>query len=171
MVDVSGNQDRSICQLLILPSATPMHILGMPLFIDYYTVHDMDEGTIGFVPHSVSSKSQLVAGSDPEIMLASKQATEEFGDLDAVYNVWTQLLCAAILMVALLIYRYSIYEMLEDSDLDLYAQAIVSVVYFLAFCCVCAFVIVPYVGPKFAANTNSSYTSYVRVGKSNDYST
>ena len=56
VVDVSANQDNSICQLLIIPSATPLHILGMPLFIDYYTVHDMDEGTIGFVPHSVSSK-------------------------------------------------------------------------------------------------------------------
>lgn len=45
-----------LCYLQIVPINAPMHVIGMPLFMDYYTVHDMDQGTIGFVPHSTSAK-------------------------------------------------------------------------------------------------------------------
>lgn len=28
------------CFLFIVPAEVPMNILGMPLFVDYYTIHD-----------------------------------------------------------------------------------------------------------------------------------
>ena len=106
-------------------------------------------------------------------MLVSKAATEAFGDLSAVYNVWTQVICATLLIAAVLIYRYLIFYPLYDGYLDLWAQTLISVLYFLFFVCICAFVIVPFLGPVLAASTGTSSTSFntVVVGKSNEFST
>ena len=57
--DVSEAQDKSICILLIMPTQMPMHIIGLPLFIDYYTVHNLDSHTIDFVPLAGSEKNAL----------------------------------------------------------------------------------------------------------------
>ena len=57
--DVSAAGDRSLCVLLIFPQASAFHVMGMPLFIDYYSVHEMDEGRIGMAPHQESSKRAL----------------------------------------------------------------------------------------------------------------
>ena len=111
--DITDSQDGSSCILLILPSNTPMHVIGMPLLVDYYTVHDMDQGTIGFVPHSISSKTNLVSDAQPTQILVSSAATSSFGDLKSVYNVWTQLICAAILAVAIVIFRFLLYGLIE----------------------------------------------------------
>lgn len=133
-----------------------MHIFGMPLFMDYYTLHDMDQGTIGFVPHSVSSKGQLIAGSKPTQFFTSKSATEDFGNLEAVYNIWTQLICAGILVSALLIYRYCVYDPLIYAGFDLVWEAVISVIYFLFFVCICSFVIVPFIGPIVSGQTTNT---------------
>ncbi len=40
-VDVSEDQDGSICMLLLKGSdSRPFLIMGLPLYVDYYTVHD-----------------------------------------------------------------------------------------------------------------------------------
>jgi hypothetical protein len=44
------------CIFFILPANLPMNILGMPLFTDYYTIHDPITGTVGWAPHSASTK-------------------------------------------------------------------------------------------------------------------
>ena len=56
VIDISDAGDRSSCILLIFPQDSTFHIMGMPLFIDYYTTHEMDEGRIGFTPHIDSMK-------------------------------------------------------------------------------------------------------------------
>lgn len=37
----------------------------MPLFVDYYTIHDMENNQIGFVPHTNSDKDKLWKGVIP----------------------------------------------------------------------------------------------------------
>lgn len=42
-----------------------MNMLGMPLFLDYYTVHDPETGKIGWAPHTGSEKDQVASGPLP----------------------------------------------------------------------------------------------------------
>lgn len=48
-----------------MPVNLPMNILGMPLYVDYYTIHDPVTGTIGWAPHTSSLKESLVSGTIP----------------------------------------------------------------------------------------------------------
>ena len=52
--------------LFIMPANIGMNILGMPLHIDYYTVHDPVKGTVGWAPHKDSTKGQVVSGPPPK---------------------------------------------------------------------------------------------------------
>ena len=62
--DYSGNgQD---CILFIMPANMPFNILGMPVHVDYYTMHDPKAGTVGWVPHTNSPKSDLVKTAIPD---------------------------------------------------------------------------------------------------------
>lgn len=48
VIDVSEAQDRSQCYLLIAQGESPFLVMGLPLFVGYYTVHDDVNGKIGF---------------------------------------------------------------------------------------------------------------------------
>ena len=56
---IEVDQGSTQCVFFIVSADLPMNILGMPIFVDYYTVHDPKEGTIGFAPHSTSYKKTL----------------------------------------------------------------------------------------------------------------
>ena len=49
----------------------------MPLFHQYYTIHDTDKGRIGYVPTSTSPKGPLEAGIPPVKMLDQKGKTSK----------------------------------------------------------------------------------------------
>ena len=59
----SINGDSELCRLSIQSIDLPFNILGMPLLVDYYSVHDPVSGTISFAPHSASEKSDILTGS------------------------------------------------------------------------------------------------------------
>ena len=42
-----------------------MNILGMPVHVDYYTMHDPVRGTVDWAPHYKSPKSDVVRTSTP----------------------------------------------------------------------------------------------------------
>ena len=42
-----------------------MNILGAPVMVDYYTIHDVDNGTIGWAPHTASPKSDIIETEVP----------------------------------------------------------------------------------------------------------
>ena len=42
-----------------------MNILGMPLYVDYYTIHDPLTGVVGWAPHTSSLKDSLQSGDIP----------------------------------------------------------------------------------------------------------
>ena len=59
------SDDSSMCIFFIMPVNLPMNILGMPLFVDYYTVHDPVTGMMGWAPHTTSVKDSLQTGTVP----------------------------------------------------------------------------------------------------------
>ena len=54
------------CILWLVPASMPMNILGMPVHVDYYTMHDPKAGTVGWAVHSNSPKSDMVRTGIPD---------------------------------------------------------------------------------------------------------
>ena len=48
--------------------------MGLPLYQGYYTVHDMDVPSMGFVPHTESRKTPIQFGTVPEKKLPGTSA-------------------------------------------------------------------------------------------------
>jgi len=66
VVDVSQQQDGSICLVQIAATDSPFLILGMPLFVDYTTVFDDLESTVDFWPTKGSAKGELKSEAIPK---------------------------------------------------------------------------------------------------------
>ena len=73
VLDVSEGSDRSLCIFAISKNSEDFNILGLPLLMDYYSIFNMEEGTIGFAPHSASPKSTLERAKLPSSKLSSAQ--------------------------------------------------------------------------------------------------
>ena len=43
----------------------PYLVLGSPIMIDYYTIHDSERNRMGIAPHSLSSKRELEPMAQP----------------------------------------------------------------------------------------------------------
>ena len=63
VIDVSENKDRSLCVLLISPGQEAFLVMGLPLYMNYYTVHEDIHNRIGFAPHASSPKKSLTLGT------------------------------------------------------------------------------------------------------------
>ena len=70
-VDVSESQDGSLCLLKIKESENPFLVMGLPLYVDYYAVHDDSEGFMAFASHKRSAKTNPSWGT---------VSTRDFGD-------------------------------------------------------------------------------------------
>ena len=53
------------CILWITPANMAMNILGMPVYADYYSMHDPKKGTVDWAPHYKSPKSDVVRTGRP----------------------------------------------------------------------------------------------------------
>lgn len=58
--------------------------MGLPLYMNYYSVHDDVNGRIGFAPHKTSTKSPLQRGDQPSTIFASSKPYES----DSSYVAW-----------------------------------------------------------------------------------
>lgn len=76
VVDISDNQDRSMCVLLMSKGSNNLFVFGLPLFMDYYTVHDDDNDRLGFVPHDTSAKAPLFSGKQPTRIFKSSHSAD-----------------------------------------------------------------------------------------------
>ena len=45
--------------------------MGLPVYMNYYSVHDEEQNRIGFVPHNKSDKFAVSLGAQPERVLVS----------------------------------------------------------------------------------------------------
>ena len=73
VLDVSEKNDLSLCIFAISKNTEPFHIIGMPLLQDYYSIFNMEEGKIGFAPHTVSAKSELADATLPKKKISSSK--------------------------------------------------------------------------------------------------
>ena len=93
VVDISEGQDRSICVLLLSQGEEPFIVMGLPIYMDYYTVHDELRTTIGFTPNSASSKSAVSRGTKPTRILESANPP------DPPVNAWSWVISIALCVI------------------------------------------------------------------------
>ena len=80
MADISVAQDRSDCILRIKSISLPYIVLGNPIFVDYYTIHDTENGKMGIAPNSLSAKRDIESVKQDSLSL-------QFIQSHAVYQI------------------------------------------------------------------------------------
>ena len=55
------------CILFLLPTTLPYNVLGMPIFVDYYSVHEPEPGRISWAPHVTSIKQEVKRANAPSL--------------------------------------------------------------------------------------------------------
>lgn len=65
VVDLSTEQDGSLCAVTFMPSANNYWWFGHNIYKDYYVVHDMYERSMGFVPTLDYIKDEIKDGARP----------------------------------------------------------------------------------------------------------
>ena len=77
MRDISDMLDGSQCLMILQQGEAPFLVMGEPVYLDYYVVHDDEAGKMGFAPQKGSEKKgPYKAGDKPFINLidAAKRA-------------------------------------------------------------------------------------------------
>lgn len=112
VVDISENQDRSICVLLLSESDIAFFIMGLPVYMDYYTVHDDEANKIGFAPRTGSSKEKLRTGERPERFLLSTDPE------DIEQSIWSWIISAALVLTFMTCWTCYVLESIFEEDDD-----------------------------------------------------
>ena len=111
--DTSLARDRSNCVLKLKSLDLPYIVLGNPIFIDYYTIHDSERGRMGIAPHSLSSKRDIEVASTPKYLIQSKM---EPASEPPTY--WSWILAALILIAFVVIYFVLIWPLVTAAYVD-----------------------------------------------------
>ena len=101
---------------MIFPQNSAFHVIGLPLFIDYYTIHEMDASRIGFVPHNLSGKPMLQEAKQPRTLLDGTAMLEEVEDIHGTVEsapLWAMIFSLILLAILLLFGYYAIVPYLE----------------------------------------------------------
>ena len=69
VIDISPNQDNTMCVCTFLPAVDEIWVIGQSLYKDYYMVHDPDMSEITFFPTEKKLKEPLVTGVQPQFVL------------------------------------------------------------------------------------------------------
>ena len=77
-----------MCHLTVLSNNYGFFLMGLPIFMGYYTVHNMDDPSIGYIPIDTSSKPYVTAGNIPTRFL-----------LPIVHNYWVELGPSIIIVI------------------------------------------------------------------------
>ena len=67
--DASEYQDLSVCALAIMSNNMDFFLLGNSFLKGYYSIHDMQDGYLGLVPHATSKKDFAEFGTIPTDVL------------------------------------------------------------------------------------------------------
>ena len=62
VIDISEQQDNSLCIINFLPSVDDYWVLGNSLYKDYYVTHRPDDNSLSFTPTERLIKQPLYAG-------------------------------------------------------------------------------------------------------------
>lgn len=102
VVDISADKDRSLCILLLSQGKSDLAVMGLPIFMDYYTVHDEDEGRLGFAPRAGSSKPNLVRGKQPSKVFNSTDPMRE------EISPWSWFISSLLLLLFIVMWVFAI---------------------------------------------------------------
>jgi len=139
--DVSQGQDGSQCILFFMPAGIPMNILGMPLFVDYYTIHDPITGEVGWAPHSASNKKTLQRGVPSTMQfLEIGQVNSNSAMQEAVIVSW-----ALTVLVGYIVYDlwYQFMRKSWQEALDEWLFITLTALFFAALILMCIFLLQP----------------------------
>lgn len=117
-----------------------MNVIGMPLFVDYYTIHDPETGTVGYVPHTTSNKSDIVPGYASKTQFLEVSALENSIDGTALFISWS--ICL-ILMYLIFDYWNAFLRESWQKSLSETAFLAVTAVFFAAVIIIFVFLIQP----------------------------
>ena len=68
--------------MLLTKGETPFIVMGLPLYVGYYAVHDDARNRLGFVPHDGSKyKGPYVATNFPSVDLRNPEKVNSYEDL------------------------------------------------------------------------------------------
>ena len=65
VVDLSEEQDRSLCAITFMPTSNEFWWFGHNIYKDYYVVHNMSQRTMGWVPTVDRIKESIKVGARP----------------------------------------------------------------------------------------------------------
>lgn len=136
----------------------PFFIMGLPLYMDYYTVHDDDNNRIGFAPKTGSSKSTLITGTKPERIF------ESLSPNDYPVSDYSWYASATIMFLFILTWCFVILSTLKNrgGKVDLGSMVVVAVAFIIVFGALIYFIIQPWINEKIIENGwDSSIPSYL----------
>ena len=73
MTDISQDKDADLCVLLLSQGNSNLFVMGLPIFMDYYAVHDDAMGRLSFAPTDISDKPEPVRGQQPKRVFKSSE--------------------------------------------------------------------------------------------------
>lgn len=76
--------------------------MGLPLYMDYYTVHDDTKGRIGFAPNSGSNKVSLAVGEQPS------RKFESLNPEDPPTSIWSWVISGLIVLAFVCLWLFII---------------------------------------------------------------
>ena len=83
------------------------------MLIDYYTIHEMDTGRIGFAPHTASTKPMLTPGAQPTDLLNGDIVVAPIEDIQGNDNpeawLWASVVSSLILLFLLAVGYYGLW--------------------------------------------------------------
>ena len=82
--------------------------MGLPIYMDYYTIHDDNNNKMGFVPRQGSSKEQLRTGERPTRFLQSTDPEEP------PVSVWSWIISGLLVLAFMCIWVQVIVGTLSD---------------------------------------------------------
>lgn len=162
VLDISENKDRSMCVLMLTQGEQAFFVMGLPAFMDYYTIHDEDNNRLGFVPHSNSKKGALVDGKQPS------QGFESTNPTDLPVSIWSWVISSVMVLTFMACWFGVVIRtaVSRNSQIKVPVIAAVAFIFTLAFSSIVYFRVQPLineliVGPK---NYQASYRSAVKSG-------
>ena len=95
------------CLLFIMPANMAMNILGMPVHVDYYSIHDPVRGTVNWAPHNASLKETVQVGEVPP---PSRLIGAGDAPADPIIELLLLVIGAGIAFGAIFIWEKSLYN-------------------------------------------------------------
>ena len=117
-----------------------MNVIGMPLFVDYYTIHDPITGKVGYVPHTTSNKGDIEEGYPSITQFLEVSEIENDVDGTALFVSWS---LSMIMMYLIVDFWNAFLRKSWQESLSETAFLAVTVLFFAALIIIFVFLVQP----------------------------